>query len=239
MQVYPGKNHFSAEGRVLTRRMETPFSRKEFLSGEYKTLSRGRWANADLYLYRHGQIDWVIKDFSACPFLVRRTWGRLMVKREYAALSRLNGIPGIPGDPFLLDEDAVCYRYTPGKTLRKTPAEFISDSYFYRLEALVKMMHARHIVHLDIRNRGNILVGWNGEPVLLDFQSSLDLDRVPRFLHKLLKEIDLSGVYKSWQSKQPESLDSARTARLCAMEKKRFLWIFKGYPLGTRRDRRS
>ncbi len=219
--------------------MERPFCRKEFLSGSYKILSRGRWANADLYLYRQGGVDWVIKDFAPCPFWVRRTWGRIMVRREYRALSRLNRIPGIPEEPFILDENAVCYRHIPGKTLRKTPAESISEVYFYGLEQLVGMMHDRRMVHLDIRNRRNILVTDEGKPALLDFQSSLNLERVPRFLHGLLKEIDLSGVYKSWQSKQPESLDSARMARLSAMEKKRCLWFFKGYPLGTRRDRRS
>jgi len=101
------------------------------------------------------------------------------------------------------------------------------------------MMHQRNMVHLDIRNQRNILVTDEGLPAVLDFQSSLNLENTPRALHKLLKDIDISGVYKNWFKKKPESLDNRRRAHLDALNKKRFLWFLKGYPLGTKTDRRS
>jgi len=219
--------------------MDRPFSRKDVTGSQFVILIRGRWGNADIYKYRHNGTAWVIKDFHFCPPLIRETWGRLLVRREYQALLKLSGIPMIPKEPFMLDNYAVCYRYISGTTLRNTPPKKISDEFFHHLEQIVKAMHSRNMVHLDIRNRRNILVTQEGFPALIDFQSSINLERVPKFLHKLLKDIDLSGVYKNWYHKKPETLDSERRAHLEALNRKRSLWVLKGYPFGTKRNRRS
>ncbi|MBC2715064.1 MAG: hypothetical protein HF978_07115 [Desulfobacteraceae bacterium] len=219
--------------------MEKPFTRKDLATGEFKIISKGRWGNADLYQFQRGQKIWVVKDFSPCPPFIRKTWGRFMVKREFQALQKLKGIKGIPAEPFLLDVYAVCYRFMPGTTLKETPSELIGDDYFFQFENIVQMMHQQNMVHLDIRNQRNILVTDDGEPALLDFQSSLNLENTPHALHKIMKDIDISGVYKNWSRKKPDSLDSGRRAHLESLNKKRFLWFLKGYPLGTKTDRRS
>lgn len=216
-----------------------PFARKDLATGEVKIISKGRWGNADLYQFSCDGTLWMVKDFLPCPPVIRKTWGRLMVQRELGAMQTLKGIDGIPKDPFLLDRFAVCYRFIPGGTLKETRPEKIPDDFFFLLEALVKKMHARNLVHLDIRNRRNILITTENKPALLDFQSSLNLQNTPRPLHKIMKDIDISGVYKIWSKKKPESLGPARRAHLESLNKKRFLWFFKGYPLGTRSDRRS
>ncbi len=215
--------------------MDKPFSRKDLTGNRGEILSKGRWANADLYLYRRPHRTWVVKDFMPCALMVRKTWGQMLVRREYRALSRLQGIAGTPECVFLMDAYALCYSYIGGRTLRETPPDKLDEHFFYRLEALVENIHQRRMVHLDIRNRRNVLVREDGTPALLDFQSSLDLDRVPRCFHGLLKEIDLSGVYKLWRLKKPGAMDAARKARLAAMNRRRFLWILRGYPMGTRR----
>ena len=219
--------------------MKKPFTRKDLTGDQFEVMYRGRWANADLYLYRKNGQVWVLKDFQPCTPFVRKTWGRFLIRREYQALSRLRGIKGIPGEPFVMDAYAIGYQYIPGRTLRETPPNQINDRFFYHLEDLVKQMHERNMVHLDIRNRRNVLITDNGLPALLDFQSSFNLDRVPRMLHSLMKDIDISGVYKIWQLKQPETLDQDRKARLTALNKKRFLWFLRGYPLGTRKAPRE
>ena len=75
-------------------------------------------------------------------------------------------------------------------------------------------MHARNLVHLDIRNRRNILVTDDGKPSLLDFQSCLNLERIPNFFHNILIDIDFSGVYKNWYKVKPRLLDDKRKTRL-------------------------
>jgi len=218
--------------------MKKPFTRNDLRSGAVSVLIKGRWGNADLYIYEQNHNAWVVKDFSYCPPAVYKTWGRFLVMREYHALNRLQGIRGIPRSPFLMDRYTLCYKYMPGQTLGETEPQMLDEGFFYKLEHLVKRIHARHTVHLDIRNRRNILVIDNKKPALLDFQSSLNLKRVPPLFHKLLKDIDISGVYKMWQLKKPESMDIDRQRRLEDLNKMRFLWVLKGYPLGTRKDRR-
>jgi RIO-like serine/threonine protein kinase len=219
--------------------MKNPFHRKDIAGIQYRVLSRGRWANADIYLCRHDGIDWVIKDFMPCALIVRLTWGWLMVRREFAALKKLQGIPGVPKDPFKLDSFALGYRYIEGGTLGDTSPEAIQEDFFFKLEDIVSRMHALNLAHLDIRNRRNILVDAAGEPALLDFQNCVNLENTPWFLKNLFKEIDLSGVYKNWEKYKPGSLDSARREKLDALNRKRAFWIFKGYPSWMKGDRRS
>ena len=218
--------------------MNKPFARKDMDCQKLKILNTGRWGNADIFEYQHNGKKWAIKDFRPCPWLVRQTLGRLMVRRELKALKRLNGLQGIAEDSFQLDDFALCYLYIDGKTLKRAKQEKmpLTPDYFLNLENLVKQMHARNIAHLDIRNLKNILITSNGQPGIIDFQSSVLLDRVPGVLHRLLKNIDLSGVYKCWHKISPETMDKSRSDLLTAMNRKRRLWVLKGYPFSRKND---
>ncbi|MFO7859586.1 MAG: hypothetical protein R6U41_00045, partial [Desulfosalsimonas sp.] len=130
------------------------------------------------------------------------------------------------------------YRYVNGTTLRRVRTEEIPSNFFPDLEHLVRRMHQRKMVHLDIRNRRNIMLRSDGRPALLDFQSSLDVRHMPSALGRMLKRIDLSGVYKIWYKLRPDLMDASRLARLQAIERRRFIWVFKGYPLEHRKKRR-
>ena len=219
--------------------MNHPFTRDDLRKNGTEKISGGRWANADLLLYTHTDGVWVLKDFTACSPFIRKTWGAWMAARELRALVHLQGIPGIPADPFPLDAYAFCYRFVPGtnlKYIRRTNPP--GADFFLGLEKSVRLMHERGIVHLDIRYMRNIVVSDTGCPLLLDFQTSLFLRRIPRFMHQFLKNIDISGVYKCWKRVSGKTIDPERLAFLNKMEKKRSLWVFKGYPLGTRASRR-
>ncbi|MCX8043324.1 MAG: hypothetical protein N3B18_04275 [Desulfobacterota bacterium] len=219
--------------------MTQPFTRADVSKHHAPVVSRGRWGNADILRYEHNGTHWMIKDFSACPAPVRQTWGRWMASRECRVLERLQGIKGIPQDPFMLDPFAFCYRFIPGTNLKiARKQQKIGAEFFLALEDTVREMHKRNIVHLDIRYMRNILVTNAVEPALLDFQSSLFLDSIPRVLHGFLKNIDISGVYKCWRKVSPSTIDDERLRMLEKMERIRSLWILKGYPLGMRGSRR-
>jgi serine/threonine protein kinase len=207
------------------------FSRSEKETIPCQALSEGRWGNARLFCCRFKGRRWVVKDFSSSPAVVAATWGRWMVRREYCALKRLQGIEGVAGLPFLMDGYALVYLYQPGQTLRKINSRDIPPDFFFRLEKLVCQMHERSVVHLDIRNRRNILLRPDGKPGLLDFQSCMDLRLIPDSFGRLLKEIDLSGVYKTWYKLRPDLMDARRIRILKNIEKRRYLWMFRGYPL--------
>jgi len=48
----------------------------------------------------------VVKDFKPRPWLIRRWWGRWVLRREWERLERLQGIAGIPRLIGWIDEDA-------------------------------------------------------------------------------------------------------------------------------------
>jgi serine/threonine protein kinase len=137
-----------------------------------------------------------------------------------------------------MDSYALGYLYQPGRTLRRINSFDIPADFFHNLEKLVCRMHERNVVHLDIRNRRNILLRPNGKPGLLDFQSCLDLRHVPKGFGRILKEIDLSGVYKTWYKLRPDLMDPCRIGILKNIERRRFLWMLKGYPLEHRKKNR-
>ena len=210
-----------------------PFTREEFDRSEARLLHGGRWGNADISLFRKGGEAWVVKDFRHCPFGVRQTWGFLMAGRELSALRRLSGIPGFPEDAFRLDRYAIAYRFVPGNEIGQADPAFMTPGFFESLEFLVERMHGRDIAHLDIRTGGNVLVTDRGNPLLLDFQSHVDLRGLPRFLLRILVAVDRAGVYKHWAIRAPGTMGEEREAYLRRMNAWRRYWILKGY-LGVR-----
>lgn len=217
--------------------MDKLFTRNDFSRGSATLLRRGRSANAYVYRYCHGAEEWVVKDFRPCWPVVRDIWGTWMTRRECFAMQRLNGIEGFPQEAFRLDRYALCYRYIPGTTIREVDQGLLTGEFFVALECLVGKMHERNIVHLDIRYRWNVLITDDRRPALLDFQTHLCLDRVPHFLHRQLKNTDLSGVYKQWRNRAPDSIDKTRLRFLENANRKRRLWLLKGYA-GLKRRRR-
>ncbi len=204
-----------------------------------KGFSKGRRANADLYYLQFSGHEWVVKDFLSCPPLLRNTWGRWVVRHEYQALTHLQGIEGIPAEPFQLDAYALGYRFILGRTLHEAIQGEFPEDFFYRLEKLVHQMHSRNIVHLDLRNRRNILIQSDENPALLDFQTSINIRHFPAPFRRFLREIDLSGVYKMWRKFRPDLLDKEREERLEAFNRKRSAWILRGYPMGILKKRKD
>ncbi len=204
------------------------FTRSEFEQAERECLHRGRWGNADVWrVGLRGQ--WVVKDFRKFVVPLRWTFGVWMAWREYRVLQRLAGSPGIPGASFLMDRFAMCESFFAGRPLRAVAAGEIPPSFFESLEAAVQAMHARGIVHLDLRNAGNILVDAAGKPVLLDFQSAMGSRWLPGPWRRRLEWVDLSGVYKHWLRLAPGTMGEARERVLLWQVRNRKWWRIRGY----------
>jgi len=201
-------------------------------------LSRGRWANAVLYVHRHGTERWVVKDFRPRAFSVRNTIGRFLIRREVRALRGLAGVPGVPAAAFRLDAHALAYRFVPGVPLKHADLGRHAAGFFAQFERLLAQVHAvGHLVHLDVRNARNVLVTEQYEPVLLDFQSYLGTRWMPARLRRWAERLDLAGVYKHWQRSDPEGLGEARASLLAEAGRWRRLWPVHGY-LGLRKSHR-
>jgi hypothetical protein len=209
--------------------IERPFTRADLVRGTPRILNKGRWANATVYVHEHAGVLWVVKDFRACPLPYRETFGRFMVGRELSALQRLRGLVGVPAEAFRVDAYALAYRFVPGIEMADAGPERATPAFFESLEAAVRGMHGRRIAHLDLRYGGNILVGDDDSPLLVDFQSHLKLDGWPGFLARMLENVDLAGVYKHWSHRHPDSLGPERLAFLDRANHWRRFWFLKGY----------
>lgn len=233
MTSTPPTNHPQGANAGPDRR----FSRADLDRGPLQPLSEGRWANAVLYRFDAGGTPWVVKDFRRRSWLVRNLIGRFLVRREARALVRLAGRPTTPQAPFRVDAYALSYRYLEGLNLRDARAT-PGPGFFPDLERTVRDMHATGgLVHLDLRNAGNILVTQDGAPVLLDFQSHLRTRWMPGPLRRFVERIDLAAVYKHWANRSPATMGPERTAALERMNRLRPLWTLRGYIGSPRGDR--
>lgn len=214
-----------------------PFGRAEIERCQTDILNPGRFANAVVRLCRVGGVDWVVKDFRPRLWLIRNTYGRHMIRREFRALDRLKGVRGVPQDAFRVDAFALAYRYMRGTTLISSGPGWPPPSYYPALERLAMEIHARGIAHLDLRYRRNVLILEDGTPAVIDFQTCVWMDRLPRFVRERMAKVDLSGVYKHWELRSPETLDEGRRAMYLSQERWRRLWIVRGYLIRPKRIR--
>ncbi|HEU4394355.1 MAG TPA: hypothetical protein VFS92_02245 [Planctomycetota bacterium] len=172
-----------------------------------------------------GGVRAVVKDFRACPWLLRATYGRFVLAREVAAYERLEGVPGVPRFLGRVDADAFAVEWVPGRDLGKCPKGSLRAETFERLAATVAEMHRRGVVHLDLRQRRNVLVDDAGVPRVIDYSSALCL-RPGGWRLRRLAPVDVSGVLKYKRRFLPESLTDDDRARLRRVERWRRWWPF-------------
>ena len=196
-------------------------------------LNKGKFGNAFVYRYKDTNLDYTIKDFYHCPFFIRVIFGRIMARIEYKTLKKLHNISGIASEVSMLSPFTVAFTFINGKSLNfydnktySVPVEF-----FLKLEKLVAEMHKRDIIHLDLRNLGNILLGEDKNPYIIDFQSSITSKRLPKKIRKTLENSDISGIYKAWSKVCFEPLPLEKQQFLDSFNSLRKFWIFKGYPI--------
>ena len=84
--------------------------------------------------------------------------------------------------------------------------EAVGDDFFPALRDLLRAMHARRIVYIDLHKRENVLVDVDGAPCLFDFQISVDWPRwLPlRPIFPILAGSDDYHLSKHWARCRPD-----------------------------------
>ena len=175
-------------------------TRKSLARADVEVLSRGGPGNPDVLRVRQAGDVWVVKDFAGRGRLIRwlAPW---LIARELRAYRQLEGHSAVPRLRGRIDRHAFGIEYRPGEIMGPHLAGRVSDGFIRELRAAVREMHARGVVHLDLRHRSNVLADPDGHPVLIDFASALSFrpDGLgSRFLLPLLAWIDRRAVEK-WQ----------------------------------------
>ena len=194
-------------------------------------LNEGKFANATVFHYKDSELNLTIKDFSGSPWLVKNSFGKLFINMEYNTLIKLSENPSIAKNAKKLSPYTLAFDYIEGESLKSLPKSSIEKNFFLELEKNVRAMHRKNIVHLDLRNLGNILIGKDGYPYIIDFQSAISTRFLGKWLTRLLKTSDLTGVYKCWNNRCNEPLNDKRANILGEFNKIRKIWVFRGYPI--------
>lgn len=93
---------------------------------------------------------------------------RVLLRRERRALGVLQGLAGVARVLATQGDDELLRSFVPGTPLCLAAA--LPRDYFERLEELVRALHERGVCHNDLHKEGNVLVGEDGYPALVDFQ---------------------------------------------------------------------
>ena len=169
------------------------------------------WAATALYENPEGVLR-VVKLHRQAPVLgIPLGWlGRRTAKNERTLMEQLAGLQGIPalaGPVRVAGQDldnAVARDYVAGHPLGNR--ELVSDTFFHDLDCLLKEMHKRRTVYVDLHKRENIIVSERGEPYLIDFQISLTwpawLPSGPIF--RILAGSDQYHLMKHWARCRPD-----------------------------------
>lgn len=186
-------------------------SRAELSARACELLHRGRRRNPDVSLVEHAGRRVVVKDFSPRGALVRAWLGPWLVSREVRAYRALAGHPAVPRLLGRIDRLAFAVEYRPGRRMSRKLADRVSPGFVGWLEAAVREMHARGVVHLDLRHRSNVLLGEDGAPVLIDFASAVCFPPgglAARFGLPLLAWVDRRAVEKWRRRLAPQASGS-------------------------------
>ncbi|HKY32622.1 MAG TPA: RIO1 family regulatory kinase/ATPase [Candidatus Polarisedimenticolia bacterium] len=197
-------------------------------------VKKGAWNKADVLLVELAEGSFAVKDYAAKSAPVR--WaGALQLGRERRAYGRLAGVPGIPSYHGALDRYAIVLQYVGGIRLPKYHHRHARvPRVAERLRALLDAVHARGVIHGDLRSRDNFLVTSTGELYLIDFSSAavFDLDRWPgRVLFPRFKRAEDRALLKWKVALVPEELTPEELASHRRFKRLRRLW-----PLNRKKD---
>jgi len=186
-------------------------SRAELCARAGELLHRGNRRNPDVSLVEHAAGRVVVKDFAPRGVLVRAWLGPWLVSREVRAYRALAGHPSVPRLLGRIDRLAFAVEHRPGRRMSRKLADRVSPGFVASLEAAVREMHARGVVHLDLRHRSNVLLGEDGAPVLIDFASAVCFrpgGLAARFGLRLLSWVDRRAVEKWRRRLAPQASGS-------------------------------
>ena len=106
-------------------------------------------------------------DFIGLPLL----WlGEILCRHEINILSRLKGVSQTPNFLCPFGTVGLVYEYIEGCSLDEKPV--LADDFFDQLQILLQKIHSCNIAYIDMNKRGNILLGKDGRPYIIDFQIS-------------------------------------------------------------------
>jgi tRNA A-37 threonylcarbamoyl transferase component Bud32 len=190
---------------------------------------RGTGAKADVTLIEIDGVPLVVKDYARLRAWLRPI-GRLQIRREAAAYERLAGVSGVPAFAGRIDADALAVEYVDGELLAfASVAPAAAARLLAELRAILDAIHARGVVHNDLRGRENVILRRDGALAVIDLAAAVRLrpGGVPHRLFFRFLSLADEAAFLKWKGMiAPGSYSSEDEAFLRRFERWRALWPF-------------
>jgi hypothetical protein len=173
-----------------------------------KSLIKGRFTKADVFITRIGEHRFVVKDYSQKGFWERNLVGLIVIGRETRAYEALRGVNGLPPTFKRLSPYSLATEYLEGKDLGCFQRGDFGPEVIRQFERIVDELHKRGWVHLDLHRRTNILL-VDGKIFIVDLASALHTGSIPligRYLTGLFGIADRLSLIKMKKIFAPELL---------------------------------
>ncbi len=169
----------------------------------------------DLRLADMGDRKIVIKDFNRSAKLFRLLIGPILIRRERAALARLEDLNTVPHIIEQIDCRALAIDHLEGTALCDYKGE-IPEGFFDELKEVVRQFHARGVVHCDLRCAGNVMITADGKPKVVDFAACVlrGLNPLMNFVFGQFAQADLYAIVKLKRKCAPDTLTKEETELL-------------------------
>jgi hypothetical protein len=208
--------------------METPLSRDQLLRREGRVIRQGTYFKPEIRVVDVDSGPVVVKDSAAMHPFLKRLMGRRNQRREVKVYQRLDGVAGVPRLLGVIDAEAFLIELIEGETLRRAMAPERLEKALDDLKKVIDAIHARRVVHLDLKQKRNVVVKPDHTVAVLDFQSAICFGSgwLSRVLFSALKRRDGAGLIKFRGRYLPDSLTPAERKRYDREQRLAKLWPF-------------
>lgn len=140
-----------------------------------------------------------ILGFLLVPFAI------LMSRREYRIYSMVADLPQVPELGQRFGIRGYLHKFIEGKTLHELEREGkkeLPDDFFDTLKETIDELHRRRIFYMDLNKQGNIILGNDGLPYLIDYQVCIDFKYRNRLFDKLFNLFIREDIYHLYKHKK-------------------------------------
>jgi len=149
----------------------------------------------------------IVKDFRRSDRLFSTIIGPILIRRESDALAKLKGVNGVPQLLQRIDRYAMAIEHAEGTALRDYKGD-IPDGFFEDLAAVLRNIHSRGVAHCDLRSSGNVIIGNDGKPKVIDFAACVIRGRgLNPFINFLFRQFTAGDLYAVLMLKQKHTPD--------------------------------
>lgn len=160
----------------------------------------------------------IVKDFAGSDYLFRVLISPILIRRECGALLKLKGVNGVPQLLGRLDRYALEIEHLEGISLELIEPGMLKSEFYEKLRKVVDDIHRRGVAHCDLRSKGNVLLGLDGNPHIVDFAACAfkgwGINPFINWVFRLFVNADNNAVLRIKRRLSPELLTEQDKAEL-------------------------